>query len=152
MAGHRLGALEVGGGGNLPPFQCIPAVPHPHPPWGWGWELRALWEGYPGVAGQARASDVRPGPSRPKSPKSRCSTATDTGPQRRCPTHPHNRLSARPREPQGRCSAAADGRVGRRSPKAAAPRGHTLIDMARSRGTQSRCPMNSLQPIPPVIV
>ena len=24
VAGHRLGALEKGGGGGLPPFQCIP--------------------------------------------------------------------------------------------------------------------------------
>ena len=24
VAGHRLGALEGGGGGYLPPFQCIP--------------------------------------------------------------------------------------------------------------------------------
>ena len=31
VAGHRLGALEGGGGGNLPPFQCIPGLPAPPP-------------------------------------------------------------------------------------------------------------------------
>ena len=28
VAGRKLGALEGGGGGNLPPFQCIPARVH----------------------------------------------------------------------------------------------------------------------------
>ena len=70
MAGRRLGALEGGGGDNLPALQCIPA---PSPTWA---------PGHDSSSGIPRVIIEEPPPPRPVE----CSEMPSTVPHTKCPT------------------------------------------------------------------